>query len=308
MTVKPNFFIVGAPKCGTTSMYTYLDQHPDVFMPEVKEPHHFADDMKSRGYLREPAGYYALFANAGSCSRVGEASVWYLYSETAAARIHAAIRSAKIIVMLRNPVDMLHSLHSQCLYSGQETIRDFEEAFEAESDRRAGHRWPNGEFENKLFYSAVGDYAPQIERYFRLFGRENVHVIFYDDFREQLLSEYQNCLRFLELDATFVPEFGVANANKKVHSTKLQRLIRRPSPRLRSWTRRIVPSPIRRAVISSATNWNRYYAPREPMSPATRERLQEQFREPIEVLSILLDRDLSHWCDSTKSAQPVRVA
>src|SRR3954468_1950993 len=114
---SPSFFIVGAPKCGTTSLNDYLRQHPRIFIPERKELHYFGSDLtflKTQRPTREE--YLAHFAAAQPQQIAGEASVWYLYSQLAAREIHDFCREAKFIIMLRNPVDMMHSLHSQYLY------------------------------------------------------------------------------------------------------------------------------------------------------------------------------------------------
>src|SRR5882672_1680365 len=112
---KPDCFIVGAPRCGTTAMYTYLGQHPEIFMSARKEPHFFGTDLSSPALVRDEQQYLSLFAKAQNEKRAGEASVFYLYSQRAAREIHAFCPSARIIIMLRNPVEMMYSLHSRHL-------------------------------------------------------------------------------------------------------------------------------------------------------------------------------------------------
>ena len=138
----PNFFIVGAPKCGTTALYAYLAQHPDVFMSDPKEPHYFGSDLDFR-YRRRPSDqqYRSYFAGAGDRRRIGEGSVWYLYSECAADEIGQAVPDARIIVMLRDPVEMIPSLHSQFVYNGHEDLA-LADALAAEEDRAQGRRIP----------------------------------------------------------------------------------------------------------------------------------------------------------------------
>jgi len=126
---KPDFFIVGAPKCGTTALYRFLSQHPEIFLPKVKEVHFFGSDLYLPGYVPDTEKYLRLFANARDETRVGEASVWYLYSKVSAAEIKHFAPEASILIMLRNPVDMIHSLHSQLQYVGVERIKGFESAF-----------------------------------------------------------------------------------------------------------------------------------------------------------------------------------
>ena len=152
-------------------MNDYLSQHPEVFVPGIKEVHFFGSDLHfTKGALRDEGAYRALFAGATEPRR-GEASVWYLYSRTAAKEIHAFSPDAKVIVMLRNPADMLYSQHSQFLYNGNEDITDFREALAAEPERRAGRRIPaSAHLVEGLFYSETVKYAEQLERYFDIFG------------------------------------------------------------------------------------------------------------------------------------------
>ncbi len=127
MAVTPNFFIVGAPKCGTTALYEYLRPHPSIFMPRHKEPHYFASDLGTYPFIKTLDDYRRLFDGAGPQHlRVGEASVYYLRSTTAIANIRAFNPDAKLIAMFRNPVEMVHSLHSQLLYVAEENESDFE--------------------------------------------------------------------------------------------------------------------------------------------------------------------------------------
>ena len=168
----PNFFIVGAPQCGTTALHAYLAQHPDVFMSDPKEPHYFGSDLDFR-YRRRPNEEQdrSYFTNAGDRSRIGEASVWYLYSECAADEIWEAVPDARIIVMLRDPVEMIPSLHSQFVYNGHEDL-PLSEALEAEEDRAAGRRIPpEANFPRGLLYRRVATYAPQLARYLDRFGQ-----------------------------------------------------------------------------------------------------------------------------------------
>jgi hypothetical protein len=130
MPGRPNFFIVGAPKCGTTALYEYLRLHPNIFMPQYKEPHSFATDLGAYPLIKSPDAYAELFRDAcGRHLRVGEASVYYLRSSTAIANIHDFDPEAKIIALFRNPVDLVHALHAQLLYVGEEVVPDFEAAW-----------------------------------------------------------------------------------------------------------------------------------------------------------------------------------
>lgn len=139
---KPDFFIVGAPKSGTTAMHEYLGQHPDIFMPKVKESHHFATDLlppnRPNSYYRSIDNYLAIFKGARNEKIVGESSVFYLYSKTAAKNIYEFNKDSKILIMVRNPTEWLESYHSQLVYNGDEDILDLCEALKAEEEQKRG--------------------------------------------------------------------------------------------------------------------------------------------------------------------------
>ena len=236
---KPDFFIVGAPKCGTTAMNNYLAEHPEIFIPNIKEVHFFGRDLDiTKGALRDERSYLELFSGATTEKRLGEASVWYLYSKTAAEEIYDFNPDAQIVVMLRNPADMLYSQHSQFLYNGNEDIEDFGEALAAEPERKAGKRIPkSAHLVDGLFYSETVRYAEQIERYFERFGRENVHIILYDDFRADLPGTYRNLLRFLGVQDDFTPEFAVVNPNKRARSALLRNFVQEPPESIKRLSR-----------------------------------------------------------------------
>ena len=303
-TSFPDFFIVGAPKCGTTAMYDYLRQHPQVFMPFHKEPLYFGDDLTHRyGRMSEPE-YRALFTDARPGQRVGEASAWYLYSASAAREIQAASPEASIIVMLRNPIDVMHAQHSQLLFSHQEDVEDFEEALGLESARRNRRHLPGGSFRpENLFYRRMVAFAEQLERYLEVFGRDRVHVIIHEDLRADLRGTYRDTLRFLGVDEGFAPDFQAANVNKRVRNRRMQSLIwnppvlRRMIPRLRRY--RLVHSLRARLLALNSTEVSR-----DAIDPALRSRLQVELAPEVARLGHLLDRDLSSWVESAPIVEP----
>ena len=182
----PNFFIVGAPKSGTTALVSYLATHPDIFLSEPKEPHFFADDFPHyKDSFPDMGSYLELFNDASdsSMSCVGEASVWYLYSQTAIANIKKHNPTAKLIVMLRKPQDVIHSLHKQLLWTLDEDDDDLSSALEKMPARAEGHCLPKRCREAKfLLYKEVVKFGEQLERLYETFPREQVHVIFFEDF------------------------------------------------------------------------------------------------------------------------------
>lgn len=288
---KPNFFIVGAPKCGTTAMNDYLAKHPDIFIPEIKEVHFFGRDLEiTKGALRDEAAYLELFDGVNE-PVAGEASVWYLYSRTAAKEIHAFNPDAKIIVMLRNPPDMLYSQHSQFLYNGNEDIEDFREALAAEPERKAGRRIPaSAHLVDGLFYSETVKYAEQLGRYFDTFGRENVHVILYDDFRADLGGTYRGVLKFLGVREDFTPEFAVINPNKRARSKFLRDFVQEPPESIKRLSRVFFPRSLRQRVMKGLDRANIRYEARQPLDPELRRELEHRFAPEVEKLEALLGR------------------
>jgi hypothetical protein len=293
---RPNFFIVGAPRCGTTAMYVCLRQHPQVFMPEHKEPLFFGTDLTAAGHGRlSEREYVGLFKRARPGQRVGEASTWYLYSERAAREIRQFAADAQIIIMLRNPAEVMHSLHGELVFYRAEPIRDFAEALAAEPDRKRGARLgPPGRHE-MLYYRDVVRFSDQVERYLTAFGRDRVKIILADDFARDPAGTYKDVLRFLRVDDSFVPAFARVNESKQVLHSSIQELILRPPPplgRIIPLIRRLPFAHRLRAMLLAA---NSRPAERTPMPPQLRRQLTEEFAPEVLRLGALIERDLSAW-------------
>lgn len=304
---KPNLFIVGAPKCGTTSMSGYLDQHPDIFFShgwKKKEPYFFCSDFSSHKWrISNPDQYLSIFDGASSEKHVGEASPWYLYSKIAAYEIKRYEPSAKIIIMLRNPVDMMYSLHRQFLYSTNEDRADFESALTAEEDRKCGRCIPESAyFPEGLFYRDVARYAEQVRRYIDTFGRQSVHVIIFDDLKADVSKVYREALEFLEVDPGFHASLGVSNAAKTVRSAWVQRLLFHPPSILRKMYYCLparLGEPVSRTVLDFLKALNVRSGYDGAMNDALRAQLQREFTPDVQRLSELLGRDLTYWCSPT---------
>ena len=296
---QPDFFVVGAPKCGTTAMNGYLRQHHQIFMPERKDISYFGTDLKFERPRISRDEYLSLFREANGALRVGESSVWYLYSRTAAAEIKSFSYAASIIVMLRNPVDMLYAQHSQFLYNCNEDISDFATALEAEPDRKQGKRIPRqAHFVEGLFYRETAQYAEQLQRYFNTFGRKNVHVIIYDDFKQDTAKAYADTLIFLGVDPSFHPTFQIINPNKTLRSRRLQELLVAPPPMLTRIYKQIAPSSLQGQLMKRLKRMNTQHTQRPALDPGLRQRLQVEFQPEIKRLADLLGRDLSSWSSS----------
>ncbi len=298
MAKTPNLFIVGAPKSGTTALTSYLASHPDIYMAS-KESHFFGSDLAFDGIRAQIPldAYLAGFEGATEERYRAEASIGYLYSSRAAKEIHDFSPDARIVAILRNPVDMVHSLHSEVLFQGDEDIVDFDEALAAEPERAEGRRIPpTCQALWTLLYRRVGHYADQVERYFDEFGRERVHIIVFDDFREDAPLSYRKTLEFLELDPDHQPDFPVVNANKVARSPAAVRLLRQPPAGVRRIVRLVVPNQhFRRRLGHQVQALNTAERPRPPMTEETRRSLQQDFAEDVARLGKLLDRDLSGW-------------
>ena len=296
MDVKPNFFIAGAPRCGTTALYSYLRQHPDVFLPDYKEPHFFNTDMNSGGAIRDDAEYLALFASARNQARIGEASVYYLSSQAAPERIKSFCPTAKIVVMLRNPVDAVDALHAHQVAAWLEDVWDLEQALALEEERKRGLHipaWMNDP--HKLFYRQTVNFAAQLRIYSKVFGWENLHVIIYDDFKRDTAAAFRQTCTFLGVTPDIQLEFPVVWSNPSFRSQALARFVRRPPGLLRRLGRMIISGRTRAKVVNALNTWNSVRAPRQPMPVDLRNRLTAEFAPQVKELSNLLGRDLSAW-------------
>ena len=276
MPKLPNFFLAGAPKAGTTSLYHYLDQHPQIYMSPIKEPNFFAseirpenfdsqlqrraadDAFKLREYLSglmlekrfggivtEWADYLRLFTSAATEAALGEASVCYLWSPSAPTQIAERIPGAKIVLMLRDPAAREFSEYVQCLGSGaiQGPFRDY-------IRNCLDHRSPPF----CIHYPSLdlGFYAEQLRRYLHLFG-PNVWIGFYEDFCARPLEIYRDICRFLSVATDFVPDM--------------------------------------RQQYLTATHQFRGMA----IDPADRRLLIDLYRDDIAQLATLVNRNLDHW-------------
>jgi len=300
VAVRPNFFIVGAPKCGTTALYEYLRPHPNIFMSKVKEPHFFATDLGTYPLIKTLDEYTALFADSTDRHlRIGEASVYYLRSSTAIRNIYEFNPDAKLIAMFRNPVDMVHSFYSQLLYVSQEDVDDFETAWRLQARRADGLDLPGrsrGAF--LLQYAEMGRFGTQAQRLLSIFPPAQVKVILYDDFAGSPQKVYDEVIDFLDIPHDNRVEFPRINENKRARAAWLKNLMLKPPTVLRETYHSLKQAvgakqldAIKQGVLDRITVKER----RPPLSPQFRTEVAETFREEVALLSRLLNRDLSHW-------------
>lgn len=300
---RPNFFLVGQAKSGTSSMHRFLDEHPEVFMSRPKEPHFFCADFHAitdefHGTnapafheVRDLDTYLRLFEPAGDARVLGEASTHYLYSEVAAERIHEFDPDALILVMLREPVDFLHSLHAEYLNNETEDEPDFGNALDLEADRREGHRLPERvRCPAYLHYSARIRYAEQLHRFLARFPAERVKVVVFDDLREDMGAVYGEVLAFLGVDPEFRPEFAAVRGSRAPRSRFLNRFMRKPV--FRRVLRKLLPARTYDRLQSRVQSALFTGKPRAPIPEDLAARLRERFRPEVEKISELLGRDL----------------
>lgn len=299
----PDFFIVGAPKCGTTAMAQYLAAHPDVFMCPKKEMHVFGSDMHfgRSFYRRNLKAYLAEFRARSGQRRAGEASVLYLFSKRAAAEIKAFNPQARVIIMLREPAEMVHSLYYQLRFAGQEHLPTFAEAWAAQPERRTGRRIPRQCVSPKvLIYREIASYTEQVRRYFEVFGRERVQIIIYDDLAADAAAVYRATLAFLDVDPTSGKAgLKVVNGNKRPKNAALRAMLSEPLVRrtVLALARRL-PRPVFTALGKAELRlWelNAHYERRPPLAAGLAAELKREFAPEVEQLSALLGRDLTHW-------------
>lgn len=299
MAKRPDFFIAGAPKAGTTALYSYLQDHPDICMCSLKEPHYFATDFPRYPRITREDEYLRLFR---SCTEehaaVGEASVWYLYSTEAARNMRAFAPAARIIVMLRNPVDLIHSMHQQALYNFNEDEPDFERAWRLQEARKRGEHIPRGcRAEQILQYGDVGALGTQLRRLLAIFPREQVLSLFFDDLLEDPASVYEATLRFLGVESDGRRDFPRVNAAKTHRLAWL------------GWLTQVPPRPVVDAarfarrhlgldvnpLLARLRRLNETACPRPPIPHMLRHELVETFRPEVLLLEELTGRDLSDW-------------
>lgn len=296
MSQKPGFFIVGAPKCGTTSLFEYLLKHPDVYMPLHKEINYFGSDLVYRYHDINEDDYLSLFEQCKNEKAVGEASVWYLYSKKAAEEIKAFNPEAKIIIMIRKPVDMIYSLYHQVCCVGEEPIRDFRQALDAEQQRLKGRNIPfYASAEHPFFYRDAARYSGQIERYYRVFDQSNIHIIIYDDFQRDTPGEYKKILQFLGVDEAFQPEFKRYNTNKRARSRWIARFGPNPPRVLVKFISFFSSLKARQKIRDIIMKCNTVNEQRLPIDPDIKRTLTLEFKDEVEILSKLLKMDLSSW-------------
>ncbi len=298
---RPNFFLLGAAKCGTTSIAKYLDQHPEIFVSKPKEPNYFAFEPNVQPTCRGPADsqqlyelllkysvtspseYLELFAPAQQERAVGEASVRYLYETHTAAKIAEFAPEAKLIAVLRDPVDRLYSHYHMNVRQHIEP-EDLSGALRAEDDRVSqGWGWD-------WHYRRVGHYAEQLEEFSRHFDRSQLLVVFHADLQAHPQATMQALFRHLEVSTDFEPDFSSrAMVGHTPRWRKLRRIIREDNP-IKTIARQLVPQGLRQRFVHWSESKNRQAIPK--LATQQRQAIRGQFAEDSQHLADFLGRRL----------------
>jgi hypothetical protein len=296
----PDFFIVGHPKSGTSALFQMLRTNPRLHMPR-KEPSFFVPEIwaeRSNRYANGIEDYLAYFDQARDDQLIGEATTAYLWSQSAAARIAEVQPGARIIAILREPASFLRSLHLQFIRSNVESESELRKALELDRPRSEGRELPpNSTRPQALVYSEHVRYVEQLRRYHEAFGRDQVLVLIYEDFRADNERTLREVLRFLELDDAAPLQLIEANHASGVHSARLNDLVRslylgrspvaRPA---KAAIKLLTPRRLRRRAVNSANRLQRS-SPPSADEQLMRE-LRIRFKAEVEALSEYLDRDL----------------
>src|SRR3954454_1500610 len=302
----PDFFVVGAPRCGTTSFCRYLARNPQICFAQPKEPHYFArldHDPSEEELQRDYLDRYFGHCNA-SCRIAGEGSVSYLYLPEAIERIQRFNPSARFIVLVRDPFPMLRSYHQRMRYLLQENEPDFEKAWALQSARARGEKVPKLCLDARLLmYSEIAKFGALVQRLFAVAGCDRTHVVVFDDLVADTLGVYRKALEFLGVDYDGQTSFERKFGSRTYRNRWLQQLFSIPLMRggkVVNSTQRAFSSynrdgSRRRSLISRVAAWNTIPEAPAPLTPQMAAMVRETLRPDVALLSRLLDRDSSFW-------------
>jgi hypothetical protein len=300
----PNFLIIGAAKAGTNALYHYLRQHPQVYMSPWKEPKFFAfeseadlgfraangrDAPVNASVILDQAEYEELFDDASDDELArGEASTHYLYVEKSPARIKALIPDARLIAVLRNPVDRAFSSYQHLVRDDLEPL-DFDAALDAEPQRIAEH------YAYLYRYTDLGFYSEQLDRYEKSFPESQLCVLLYDDLRSDPEGTCRRIFSFLGVDEHFVPDMSGEYNRSGVPKNRVMHRLLNPSAPMKRRLWNVTPRFARERLLDAQTKMVNRNLQRQTMPEPERDRLRDVFREEVGRLETRLGRDLSHW-------------
>ncbi len=294
---RPNLFIVGAPKCGTTAWVSYLSRHPEIFFCDPKEPHHFNTDIPQFRWVDTRESYLELFADAGKAKIIGEASILYLYSKVAADNIYAFDPTAQIVAFVRSPAKFIPSYHQQQLYNLDEDQSDLARAWQLSGQRHATSL-PEGCRDARLIdYKSIGMFGEQVERYIFRFGEQQVRIVRFEDWVADPLGTYRLMLNFLDLADDGATYFEKVNSAHDHRSQLMARLTQRPPTAARLISRAIRRIPGLEAIrparlLRSLNRREGYRAPTQ--DPALLAQIREHYAADQAKLDRLIEKSGLH--------------
>ncbi len=294
----PNFFIVGAPKSGTTALSEYLRQHPDIYFSYPKEPTFFCDDFsdKYRRYTSLEKYLNDCFYNSKGYKAVGEGTVWHMYSETAIDNILQLNPNAKFIALIRNPVELAYSMHSTELYGSNEDVEDFEKAWRLQEARKKGEHIPATCREPKILqYGEIAKTGAQVQRLLQKVNPGQVKIFLFDDFKSNTLQLYKDVLQFLDIPYDGRTEFPVFNENKRNKNKFIAQLLINLGRINIVHLKKKMGIKEGKSLLKYLRDKNAVSVKRPPLNPELKKEMIEYFKEDIQLLSSILNRDLSNW-------------
>jgi len=300
--IVPDFFIVGAPKAGTTALDAYLREHSEIFMCR-KEAHYFCSDFPGNLNFKSFADYQNIFADVAEGQTVGESSVWYLYSESAVSEILSLNPNARFIAMLRDPVNAAQATHGELLLDLREDEPDFEKAWRLQGARLRGEHIPlNSREPRHLLYKEVCSWGPQVERLLNAAPEGSVKVLIMEEFFKDPDRGYRDVLNFLGVSVIPLEHYPKVNESKQVKSLwllKASRDLPRRYPEAFGAAKRMVNAlGLRpgRSLYQYTRKGNVSNKARPAMSHAFRKELNDEFRPDVQRLESILGRSLkSIW-------------
>jgi Sulfotransferase domain len=300
MTLLPNFFIAGGARCGSTSLENYCRAHPQVFMSSIKEPNYFsygsgrvpfAGPGRARAYscsVRDIHRYRALFREAGTASAIGEASINYLLHPEACSAMHREIPGAKLIFILRQPVDRAWSSFQYSRCHGTEKETDFLSAWQDDQRRRKAGYW-------SCLHRHKSLYGQHLKVWFDTFPCEQIKVILFEDFKADTAAVMRDVFSFLDIDANFVPDTSVVHNRSGVIANPALRLLWHRTAPLRAAIVPIMPMKWRGRMFRLVASQPVASNSRPKLPDELKATLTEELRDDILALQQLTGHDLSGW-------------
>lgn len=297
MSKMPTFLIIGAARSGTTALYTYLRQHPEVFMSTNKETNFFAFENEKlncsgpgKDYINNSitqlADYQLQFKDATTETAIGEASPLYLYSKKAPERIQHYLPGVKLVAILRNPVEQAFSHYLYAKRQTLEPLNSFLLALDSEQKRK------NKNWQPLFQYSQFPKYYEQLNRYYNLFPKEQIKIFTYDEYSKDPQKIMKDIYQFIGVDEGFTADFSYKpNAGGVPKNKFLQDIVMKPYLATRL-VGHLFPEELKRRIRDAISDHN---LEKPQLSIEAKKILQENLQDDILKLQNLLNRDLSKW-------------